>query len=116
MEDSKDERSSTIEEPEQERKTEVKLNIDDSKMFEKKLSIFGSHDKKENKSNIFANTKSVNLFSLNPTNQQENGLNIFKMAASSQPTVSNDPEDDLNSLSSRGPEDNTIEQALPEPA
>lgn len=75
------------------RQTEVKLNIEESKMYENKLSIFASKKEKEDRLDIFANAKSVNLFSLPQTNGVNGGVNIFKMAASSQPSVPNAPED-----------------------
>jgi len=52
------------------------------------------------------------LFSLPQSNGTNGAVNIFKMAASSQPSVQNASED-FNELSGSGPEDNTIEQALP---
>jgi hypothetical protein len=62
-------------------------------MYENKLSIFASKSKKEDRLDIFANSKSVNLFSLPHSSNANGGTNIFKMAASSQPSVPTAPED-----------------------
>ena len=112
FEEKKEEPASDKKENEPDRQTEIKLNIEDSKLYENKLNIFACKDKKEDKLNIFANAKSVNLFSLPQSNGTNGAVNIFKMAVSSQPSVQNASED-FNELSGSGPEDNTLEQALP---
>ena len=94
--------------------TEAKLNIDESKLVEKKISIFGTKREKENKIDIFANSKSVNLFNLPQSSAVTGAVNIFKMAASSDPSVPNSTEVD-HSLSTFSPDNSTLEQAMSEP-
>ena len=83
-----------------EKKTEVKVVIDEEKLFNKRPSIFESRNENGRKSNIFASNKSVNLFNTNQSNTPSSGVNIFTMAASSQPLFPNEAEDDLVSHSS----------------
>lgn len=74
---------------EEEKRTEVKVNIDESKLFEKKISIFGSRKENDEKMNIFANTKSVNLFNLAQSKPTQGAINIFSQHSNSQPSISN---------------------------
>lgn len=88
--------------------TDVKVSVEDSKLFDKKISIFGQKKVSENVPDIFGSKKSVNLFNL----PQSNSTNIFEMAASSQPSV-RDQEDDDNQSAENG-SDKSL-QAPPEP-
>ena len=51
----------------------------------------------ENTPDIFGNKKSVNLFNLPQSNSAKGTVNIFEMAASSQPSVREQEEDDNDS-------------------
>lgn len=101
---------------EADKKTEVKILVEEGKILEKRTSIFASRNENENKTNIFANSKSVNLLNLPKQDHQSGGINIFTMAAVSKPLLQKDPEDDLVSHSSEAPDDNSNLQVLPEPS
>lgn len=98
------------------KKTEVKILVEEDKLLEKRNSIFASRNENENKINIFANSKSVNLLNLPKQDHQTGGINIFTMAALSKPILQKDPEDDLVSHSSEAPDDNSNLQVLAEPS
>ena len=115
MEKSNGEKSSEKHENETDKATDVKVVIDEEKLHSKKPNIFAPRNEIENKCNIFANKKSVNLLNFSKESQTNGGINIFTMAVSSQPLIQNEPEDDLISNSSVGPESNSKEQVLPDP-
>lgn len=114
LEESAPPASPVKEDSQSDKSTEAKLNIEESKLVEKKISIFGAKREKENKIDIFANSKSVNLFNLPPSSAVTGAVNIFKMAASSDPSVPNATEDDP-SLSTFTPDNSTLEQVMSEP-
>lgn len=76
-------------ENESEKKTEVKLNVEDTKLYEKKISIFSQKKENENNRDIFANNNSVNLFNVKNSNPFTGGENIFKIAKNQTPSVGN---------------------------
>ena len=82
-------------ENESERKTEVKLNVEDSKLYEKKISIFSQKKESENNRDIFTNNNSVNLFNVKNSNPFIGGENIFKIAKNQTPSVGNEEIEEL---------------------
>ena len=62
----------------------------------KSSNIFSQPVKQEPKINIFANLKSVNLFSLSQQGSAQKGLNIFTKAIAEVPSVAAKEDDDLS--------------------
>lgn len=78
------------------------------------MSIFSKSKENSSTKNIFANKDSVNLLNMKNSNPFTGGENIFKAAKNQTPSVGNEEEDELNSISS-GSANHSNEQVLPEP-
>lgn len=82
--------------------------IDESKLFSKRLSIFSNREGESSSgANIFANSKSVNLFTLGQ--QKITAINIFSGLEGKDPMVVSEEESEQSGSISNAQEDFTNE-------
>lgn len=86
----------------------VRLEVPTAQILSQPINIFASRPQSSAKANIFANSKSVNLFAL--TANPQSALNIFTQVAQQPPLLPND-EDSLSDAS----QDHPAEKPDPEP-
>jgi hypothetical protein len=89
----------TIHSPQKEEDTEIQLNIDETAIIEKKTNIFQQRPSPEKSINIFANTKSVNLFNFDLQISTPHALNIFAAVNTSQISTSSKEEENQSNKS-----------------